>query len=87
MTPANRVTFTREAWANMAAMPPDVRRQARALIILLAASPLDRLVRRMDVGMVNMDGLKIWSYQADDFWLSYIEETDGSLLIFDIWQR
>ena len=37
--------------------------------------------------MVNVDGLKIWSYQADDFWLSYIEETDGSLLIFDLWQR
>ena len=72
MTPANRVLIMRRAWTNMAAMPPDVRRQARALIILLAASPLDRLVRRMDVGMVNVDGLKIWSYQADDFWLSFI---------------
>ena len=68
-------------------MPPDVWREARALIILLAASPLDRLVRRMDVGMVSEDGRKIWNYQADDFWLSYIEETDGSLHIFDIWQR
>ena len=71
----------------MATMPPDVRGQARGLIVILAASPLDRLVRRIDAGMVNEDGLKIWGYQADDFWLSYIEETDGSLLIFDIWQR
>ena len=71
----------------MATMPPDVRGQARGLIVILAASPLDRLVRRIDAGMVNEDGLKIWGYQADDFWLSYIEETDGSLLVFDIWQR
>ena len=87
MTPANRVLIMRRAWANMAAMPPDARRQARGLIVILAASPLDRLVRRIDAGMVNEDGLKIWGYQADDFWLSYIEETDGSLLIFDLWQR
>lgn len=68
-------------------MRPDVRAQARGLIVILAASPLDRLVRRMDVGMVSVDGRRIWSYQADDFWLSYIEETDGSLLIFGIWER
>ena len=85
--PANRVVIMPHAWTNIAAMPPDVREQARGLIVILAASPLDRLVRRIDAGMVNAAGLKIWGYQADDFWLSYIEETDGSLHIFDIWQR
>lgn len=87
MMPTNRVVLMLQAWVNMAAMPPDVRGQARALIVILAASPLSRLVRRIDIGMVNEDGLRIWGYQADDFWLSYIEETDGSLHIISIWQR
>ena len=87
MRPANRVILMRPAWTNMAAMPQDVLVQARGLIVILAASPPDRLVGRMDIGMVSEDGRRIWSYQADDFWLSYIEETDGSLHIFGIWER
>ncbi len=68
-------------------MPPDVEREARGLIVVLAASPLGRLPRRLDIGMANADGLRIWAYQDDDFWLYYTEETDGSLTIVRIWQR
>lgn len=87
MMPTNRAILMLQAWVNLVAMPPDVRRQARGLIVILAASPLSRLVRRIDIGMVSEDGLKIWGYQADDFWLSYIENPDGSLSIINVWQR
>ncbi len=68
-------------------MPPDVQREAYGLIVELAASPLVRLVRRIDIGMVSEDGLKIWAYQADDFWVYYIENPDRSLKIISVWQR
>lgn len=71
----------------MAEMSPEVEQQARGLIVILAASRLARLVRRIDFGGITSDGLKIWGYQADDFWLYYIEPDDGSLIIADIWQR
>lgn len=87
MTPTNRVVLMLQAWVNIASMPPDARRQARGLIIMLAASPLARLARRIDFGMVSEDGLTIWIYQGDDFWLSYIENPDGSLSITSIWPR
>ena len=84
---SNRVTLLRQAWANLAEMSPDVERQARGLIVMLAASPLSRLVRRLDIGMATAEGIRIWAYQDDDFWLYYIEEPGGSLTIVSIWER
>ena len=54
---------------------------------MLAASPLSRLVRRLDIGMATAEGIRIWAYQDDDFWLYYIEEPGGSLTIVSIWER
>ena len=68
-------------------MSPDAQRQARGLIVVLAASPLSRLVRRLDIGMVTAGGIRIWAYPDDDFWLYYTDEPDGSLAIVSIWER
>ena len=84
---SNRVTLLRAAAENLEAMPPEAERQARGLIVLLAASIPDRLAGRLDSGFVNVEGRTMWGYQADDFWLFYIENDDGSLRITNIWQR
>ena len=68
-------------------MSPDSETLARGLIVVLAASPLSRLVRRLDMGMVTAEGIRIWGYQDDDFWLYYIEEPNGILTIVSIWER
>ena len=87
MLASNRATLLPQAWRNIAQMPAGVQREAYGLIVELTASRLSRLVRRLDIGMVSEDGLKIWGYQADDFWLYYVEPDDGSLVIISIWQR
>ena len=87
MSPSNQVWLSDEAFAAMSGMRPDALRSARGLIVTLAASPLSRLPGRLDIGMVNPDGLRIWARQDADFWLYYTEETDGSLTIVRIWQR
>ncbi len=87
MTPSNRVILHRQAWENLYAMSPDIERQARGLIVMIAASPLSRLARRIDFGAADQEGRRIWGYQSDDFWLYYVEEADGILSIISIWQR
>ena len=57
---SNRVTLLRAAADDLEAMSPEVQQEARGLMVLLAASPRSRLVRRIDIGMVNEDGLRIW---------------------------
>ncbi len=87
MSPANQVWLSEEAFANIDEMRPDARREARGLIVTLAASPLSRLPRRIDIGVATREGFKIWAYQDDEFWLYYTEGADGSLTIVSIWQR
>ena len=87
MLASNRVTLLPQAWRNIDGMPPEVQREAYGLIVELAASPMARLVRRIDIGVVSEDGLKIWADQADDFWVYYIETSDRSLKIISVWRR
>ena len=87
MSPSNRVILHPDAYANLLDMSPDVRRQARSLIVMLATAPAIRSDGSIDFGMRTPDGLALWAYEAPDFWLYYTEEADGSLTIVRIWQR
>lgn len=84
---ANRVILHQDAQANLDAMRPDVERRARGLIVTLAAASAARRDGSIDFGMRTPDGLVLWAYQDDEFWLYYTEETDGSLAIIRIWER
>lgn len=87
MSPSNQVWLSDQAFAAISGMRRDVLLKARGLIVILAASPLDRLPGRLDIGLVNPEGLRIWAYEDTDFWLYYTEETDGSFTVVRIWER
>ena len=67
-------------------MQPETQRRAYGLIVMLT-SPLNRLVGRIDIGMIDEEGLRIWGYEDQEFWLCYKEESDDSLTIAAFWER
>lgn len=87
MSGPNRVRVSPDAETQIEEMSDSSQRQARGLIIELAADPLRRRMGRLDIGMISQQGQRIWAYQEADFWIGFTEETDGGLTIVSIWER